>query len=79
VNIIEGIPLIEVPFTTAVLMLGMLGEGFAVLDDAGIRVESTTEGEDAFKQDQVVWKFVERRDSAVVHSQAFVKSNAAMT
>ncbi|KKL51359.1 hypothetical protein LCGC14_2296240, partial [marine sediment metagenome] len=33
----------------------------------------------AFASDQVVWKFVERRDSAVVEVAAFRKSFGALT
>lgn len=78
VNMVEGLPLIEVPFSTDILMLGLLEEGFGVLLDSGIRVEATTEGESAFSQDQVVWKFVERRDSAVLIADAFKKSDGAI-
>ena len=83
VSVVEGVRYLEVPFATNILMVGRLSEGFAVLMDAGVRVESsdtaTVGGESTFERDQVAWKFVERRDSAVVLPDAFRKSAGAHT
>jgi len=79
VNVVEGKPLIQVPFATNILMIGLLSEGFTVLMDGGIRVESTTEADDVFKKDQMMWKFVERRDCGVNNPEAFRKSSGVFT
>lgn len=69
-----GKPILEVPFATNIMMFGSLREGFAVLMDGGIRVDSSTEAGAVFEADQVIWRFLERRDSAVVLAEAFKKS-----
>jgi len=78
VGVVEGLPLLEVPFTADILMVGLLMEGHMVLDDGVIRVEATTEGAGTFENDQVAWKFVQRRDSAVVLEDAFRKSQTVI-
>ncbi|KKM00604.1 hypothetical protein LCGC14_1802770 [marine sediment metagenome] len=79
IAILEGVPFIELPFALDFLYIGALQEGFAVLSGGGMRVEVTDVGAGAFAADQVVWKFVERRDSAVVEVAAFRKSIGALT
>lgn len=79
VNVVEGLPYVELPFTADTLFVGALGEGFAVLEGGGIRVAVTQEGNGTFEKDQTAWRFTERRDSGVQNLDAFKKSIGAMT
>ena len=74
IMVVEGVPYIEVPFATDILMVGLLEEGFAVLMDNGVRVDSSRESGTAFTNDQVHARILDRRDSAVVLTDAFRKS-----
>lgn len=78
-NIVEGIPYIELPFTANLLWIAVLNEGFAVLNGGGMRIDMTDVGAGTFENDQVAWKFVERRDSAVVNTDAFREAAGVLT
>ncbi len=54
-----------------VIIFGDLSR-YGVLNDGAIRVESSDQV--AFLEDQIVWKFVQRRDGAVLQAEAFKKS-----
>lgn len=64
-------PVVEAPFTAGGLLFGDLFF-YGVLEDPGIRVEASTDA--AFLADQIVWKFIRRRDGAVLQAEAFKKS-----
>jgi HK97 family phage major capsid protein len=63
----------EVTGTSATLMVGDL-KRYATLQQPGIRVEVSDVAADVFLKDQVIWKFVQRRDGAVTGPEAFKKS-----
>lgn len=79
VAILEGVPYVELPFTEDDLFVGVLDEGFLVLDGGGMKVETTDVGAGAFASDQLVWKFTERRDSGVVDTAAFRVTDVDLT
>ena len=68
-----GLPVVEAPMGAGNLMLSNLSRGYAVLEEPGIRVEASDQA--AFLADQIVWKFVQRRDGAVTQAEAHVKSD----
>lgn len=78
-NVVEGVPFIELPFALDFLYIGALRECMAVLDGTPMRVEMTDVGAGAFASDQLVWKFVEQRDTAVLINDGFRKSVGAIT
>ncbi len=71
VGTIFGRPVLEIAGATAgVLILGDLSY-YGVLDHGSIRAEFSRET--AFLTDEVVWKWVQRRDGAVLQVEAFQK------
>jgi len=75
---VEGIQVVQVSDMGSVLMLANL-DFFSTLIDSGIRVETTTIGDGAFRDDLQRWKFVQRQDGAVTLPEAFVKTSTAVT
>jgi HK97 family phage major capsid protein len=70
---IEGVPYLEVPFPTTThdnLYFGNLRDGFAVLMDGGIRVDTSTEY--SFNTDEIAVRILERRASGVMQAASFV-------
>ena len=67
---IYGRPVLEVPATAGVLILGDLNY-YGVLESGSIRAEFSRDT--AFLTDEVVWKWVQRRDGAVLLDDAFRK------
>ena len=63
-------PVIEVPATAGVLFFGDL-QFYGVLEGGTIRAEVSEHA--SFLTDEIVWKWVQRRDGAVLQSEAFVK------
>ncbi len=63
-------PVLEVPATAGVLILGDLNF-YGVLEHGSIRAEFSKDT--AFLTDEVVWKWVQRRDGAVLLDDAFRK------
>jgi HK97 family phage major capsid protein len=72
VGTIFGRPILEVQgWTTGNLMLGDLRR-YATLQDPTLRVAASDQL--LFLSDQIIWKFVQRRDGAVTQAEAFKKS-----
>jgi HK97 family phage major capsid protein len=79
VGLVEGIPYLEVaPFSTNILYVGVLAEGYGILEDEALLVEASTEASDVFLKHQVLWKFMQRRDGAVLRTDCFRKTDAAV-
>jgi HK97 family phage major capsid protein len=70
VGMIFGRPLLEVPGSTGVLVLGDLNY-YGVLEHGSIRAEFSRD--EAFLTDEHTWKWVQRRDGAVLQPEAFKK------
>lgn len=71
VGIVEGLPYLEVPLATNLFIVGVLDEGFAVLDEPGIRVDVSDQAGTSFQEDEIWYRFVARRDSGVWLTDAF--------
>lgn len=72
VGVMLGIPVVEAPMGAGNLFISNLTYGYGVLSQPGLRVEASRET--AFLEDQVVWKFVQRQDGAVLQAEATKKS-----
>lgn len=77
---IENLPAVILPNSVmaGILVLANL-DFFGSLVEDGIRVETTNVGGDTFKNDQQAWKFVQRQDGAVLLTDGFVKTDAAVS
>ncbi len=67
---IFGRPVLEVPASAGVLIVGDLNY-YGVLEHPSIRAEFSRDV--AFLTDELVWKWVQRRDGAVLQTEAFKK------
>jgi len=70
VGTIFGRPVLEVPASAGVMFLGDLNY-YGVLEHGQIRAEFSRD--EAFLTDELTWKWVQRRDGAVLQAEAFKK------
>jgi HK97 family phage major capsid protein len=72
VGMVEGVPYLEVPSATHEMGFGNLREGFAVLMDGGLRID--TSADYAFNTDHITVRVLERRAMGYMQAEAFVKT-----
>lgn len=69
---VEGVPYLEIPFDENRLLFGNLNEGFVVMRDGGLRINTSSEY--AFNSDQVAVRVLERRASGMLQEEAFSRT-----
>jgi HK97 family phage major capsid protein len=76
-GILAGVPYLEVPYATDILVVGNLRDAFAVLRDGMLRIDTSSDFR--FASDQIALRVLERRAAGTLQDEAFAASDAITT